>query len=243
MENNKKKLYEMMGKINKLKLNEVFNLTEEMEKLLNSGIEALRNKDLLSERGGKVEVTSQKIDDGLMVDIEGTDKQRNEYYFKFHIIQEEDLMDNVLNIVNINLIEYSYSDSQEETQISLSEDDLRNFNKENDINFYDIIVNYIDVDLETEIQHEIKESHDMDEPKYLQIVFIQGEEANEPLDMIEEKGEEETLEYLKQWQTGDEDQVTTKEDRGLYDRTYEKDDYVMFWNPHIGYIGLDYKLY
>lgn len=40
--------------------------------------------------------------------------------------------------------------------------------------------------------------------EYVSIVFMQGEEASEVLDIIEERGKDEGVEYLSQWDYGDE---------------------------------------
>lgn len=41
--------------------------------------------------------------------------------------------------------------------------------------------------------------------KFLSIVFIQNEEAEEPLEILEEHGKSTALQYLKQWDYGEND--------------------------------------
>jgi len=76
--------------------------------------------------------------------------------------------------------------------------------------------------------------------RYEDVVFIQGEEANEPLDILEEKGENAALEYLQQWHYPGEHSTRNELPHGAEDRTYDVDGYHMAWNPRIGYIGLVY---
>jgi|LFRM01.1.fsa_nt_gb hypothetical protein len=75
--------------------------------------------------------------------------------------------------------------------------------------------------------------------KYANIVFIQGEEANEPLELLAGKGEEAVFEYLQQWNYGDAPITESKEPPwGKHDRLFRKDQFVMAYNPTVGYIGL-----
>jgi hypothetical protein len=78
--------------------------------------------------------------------------------------------------------------------------------------------------------------------KYEDVVFIQGEEAQEPLDILDNEGPDAALEYLKQWH--DPGHHMGREDlgHGTSDETYEKDGYIMSWNSRLGYIGLIYDL-
>jgi hypothetical protein len=74
--------------------------------------------------------------------------------------------------------------------------------------------------------------------KYREIVFIQGEEANEPLDILNNEGEEKAMEYLQQWDYGNENLITEHEQPfGTTDILYKKDNYIMSYNK-VGYVGL-----
>lgn len=86
----------------------------------------------------------------------------------------------------------------------------------------------------------ISESTDLD--KYENVVFAQDEEANEPLEILNNKGKDAALEYLKQWHQPGSHMGSDSLDYGSDDYTYEKDGYIMSWNPHIGYIGLQFDL-
>ena len=74
--------------------------------------------------------------------------------------------------------------------------------------------------------------------RYEDVVFIQGEEAEEPLRILDEKGENAALEYLKQWHFPGEHQTRGILPHGESDYTYDVDGYHMAWNPRIGYIGV-----
>ena len=72
--------------------------------------------------------------------------------------------------------------------------------------------------------------------KYKEIVFMQGEEANEPLDLLDED-EDKCLEYLLQWDYGEGEEYE-KEPWGAVDRLIKKGKYVINYNYHMEYIGL-----
>lgn len=79
--------------------------------------------------------------------------------------------------------------------------------------------------------------------KYYEIVFLQGEHAEEPLKILDDKGEDAAVKYLAQWDYGAEMEHTPEEQPwGADDETFEKDDYVMSWNSRLGYIGLVRKV-
>jgi hypothetical protein len=75
--------------------------------------------------------------------------------------------------------------------------------------------------------------------KYYEIVFMQGEEADEPLKILEDKGEAKVIDYLSDWDYGAEMEHTKIEAPwGPDDDTFEKDDYILSYNTKLGYIGL-----
>lgn len=75
--------------------------------------------------------------------------------------------------------------------------------------------------------------------KYYEIVFMQGDDAVEPLGILDSKGEEDALAYLKDWDYGKEmEHSPVEQPWSDEDDTYEEDDYIMSWNSRIGYIGL-----
>jgi len=85
-------------------------------------------------------------------------------------------------------------------------------------------------------------SESIDQDKYEEVVFLQGDEAYQPLEILNTKGKDAALEYLKQWHYPGEHQGSQELGHGTEDQTYEKDGYIMSWNSGIGYIGLQYDL-
>lgn len=79
-----------------------------------------------------------------------------------------------------------------------------------------------------------------DTERYEDVVYMQGDEAETAMDILNGEGEEATLEYLKQWHNPGQGQGSNELGHGNMDRTFEKDGYIMAWNPHIPYIGLQY---
>ena len=75
--------------------------------------------------------------------------------------------------------------------------------------------------------------------KYLEIVFIQNEEAETPLKILEEQGEDAAMNYLRQWDYSDDDgEIYDRNPGGSGDSAYRKGNYVMTYNTSLGYIGL-----
>ena len=75
--------------------------------------------------------------------------------------------------------------------------------------------------------------------KYMEIVFIQNEEAETPLKILEEQGEDAAMNYLRQWDYGDDDgEFYDRNPGGSGDSAYRKGNYVMTYNTSLGYIGL-----
>jgi len=74
--------------------------------------------------------------------------------------------------------------------------------------------------------------------RYEQIVFLQGQEAEEVMDIMNVEGEDAAFEYLKQWHYPGEHDGSATPGNGTMDKTYKKDGYIMSWNPYLPYIGL-----
>lgn len=80
------------------------------------------------------------------------------------------------------------------------------------------------------------------------IVFIQDEEANGPLGILYNEGEEATIEYLSQWDYGDETQFASEVNGHTYsspadcagsgDAVSIVGNYALTYNLHLGYVGL-----
>ena len=74
---------------------------------------------------------------------------------------------------------------------------------------------------------------------YQSIVFIQGDEANEPLDILDRDGTAAAVEYLKQWDYGDSPEPQKSSSAGTSDWQERHGDYLLTWNARVGYIGLE----
>ncbi len=79
-----------------------------------------------------------------------------------------------------------------------------------------------------------------DTERYEDVIFLQGDEANEALEILSTLGKEAALKHLQQWHYPGQGMGRNEESHGSSDRVYRKDGYIMSWNPHIGYIGLQY---
>lgn len=78
--------------------------------------------------------------------------------------------------------------------------------------------------------------------KYEQVVFMQGEEADAVLEVLDDQGEEAALEYLAQWHNPGEHEVRDESAAGTDDNEFRDGDYILSWNNHFGYIGLQHEI-
>ena len=69
--------------------------------------------------------------------------------------------------------------------------------------------------------------------KYQEITFLQGEAATEAIALLEDQGEEAALDYLKQWDNGDESMCYDESPAGNSDQIYRKGDYVLNYNTSL----------
>jgi hypothetical protein len=75
---------------------------------------------------------------------------------------------------------------------------------------------------------------------YQRIVFLQGEEADEALAILDQHGEQAAVDYLSQWDYGEAGEEFSEPASGDDDDVYETDNgYRMSYNTRIGYIGLE----
>lgn len=91
-------------------------------------------------------------------------------------------------------------------------------------------------------------THTKPEPsrRWVNVVFLQGAEADEVLDLIDVEGVQAGIAHLAQWDFGDETtgaafvngEVYDELPAGQWDRTFEADGYVLTYNPQMGYVGL-----
>ena len=80
---------------------------------------------------------------------------------------------------------------------------------------------------------------DDSEGGYENVVSMQGDDAEEALDILDEHGEEAAIEHLKQWHYPGEHEVVSEIGSGIQDTVYETEDgYILTYNNRDGYIGL-----
>jgi hypothetical protein len=86
--------------------------------------------------------------------------------------------------------------------------------------------------------------------RWISVVFLQGPEADEVLDMIDRDGPDAAMTYLKNWDYGDETTDAAMENghiydlppAGMLDREVRDGDYQMTYNHSFGHVGL-YRLH
>ncbi|HEY6020768.1 MAG TPA: hypothetical protein VIY48_12995 [Candidatus Paceibacterota bacterium] len=78
--------------------------------------------------------------------------------------------------------------------------------------------------------------------KYRSVVFIQGDESDEPFRILHNSGEDALLEYLMQWEYGETGEVYSDIPWGTYDVTcfFNIDDleYCVAYNWNLSYVSL-----
>lgn len=86
--------------------------------------------------------------------------------------------------------------------------------------------------------------------RWISVVFLQGSEADEVLDMIDRNGPDTAIEHLRNWDYGDERTDAAMENghvydlppAGVLDREVRDGDYQMNYNHSFGHVGL-YRLH
>jgi len=91
--------------------------------------------------------------------------------------------------------------------------------------------------LDYEAQEDLNREYS-DDDRYEEVVFLQDHEANHALNILKQDGEDEAMQYLMQWHQPGNHETSNETGFGSLDKTYEKDGYIMYYNPQIGYIGL-----
>lgn len=88
---------------------------------------------------------------------------------------------------------------------------------------------------------------------YVDIVFMQGDEGCEVVDRLcrvegvvahgaTDATIADAIEYLSQWDYGDDDNVRADLGAGSRDEIVERDGYVLTWNLGLGYVGLSRRV-
>lgn len=82
--------------------------------------------------------------------------------------------------------------------------------------------------------------------RWINVVFLQGDEADRPLRILRELGHVDAVDYLAQWDYGEETTQAALENGYVYDepgegtndRVMMSGDYALVVNPHVGYVSL-----
>lgn len=77
-----------------------------------------------------------------------------------------------------------------------------------------------------------------DKMAYTSIVFMQGDEADEPLYLLTQYGSYKAIEYLSQRDNGDIGTITDELGEGSQDTVIRSKEYILVYNLQLGYIGL-----
>ena len=79
--------------------------------------------------------------------------------------------------------------------------------------------------------------------KYENIVFAQGDDADEPLEILDSEGPWAAVDYLQEWHYPGEHEINDELQAGGSDEVYRTaEGYVLTWNTGLGYIGLEYEI-
>lgn len=85
-------------------------------------------------------------------------------------------------------------------------------------------------------KYELKQVQAM--KSYQSIVFMQGEESDKVLRLLDGEGIAAAIDYLSQWDMGD-GETSDKPSRGTHDNYKQVGDFLLTWNEGLGYIGLE----
>ena len=80
------------------------------------------------------------------------------------------------------------------------------------------------------------------ENEYEEVIFLQDSNAEEVLAILENDSEQAALDYLKQWHYPGEHSIRKDEKISRRDSIYRNEDYVMYYNTGLDYIGLLYTI-
>lgn len=76
--------------------------------------------------------------------------------------------------------------------------------------------------------------------KYFTIVNVKSYQDPEPMKLVKMKGPDAAIDYLSKYDQGVESDVnpSTTPPWGSNDKTFDRGDYILFWNESVGYVGL-----
>ena len=78
--------------------------------------------------------------------------------------------------------------------------------------------------------------------RYERIAFTDGDDADEPLQILDDLGVAAAIDYLAEWHDPGEHETSDELGHGTDDNHYfdENSGYHLSWNSRLGYIGLEF---
>ena len=134
----KERLFEMMGKVNKIQINEVFNPNS----VLDFAFEELTKGTLNIEH-----TNTQATGDESFVELICTDKEGNSITFSFKADMIQGDQSGVAEISNVRLINFTFDDTTGAETIEMGEEALKQFNAQHATEFLGIVSDYVDVEV------------------------------------------------------------------------------------------------
>jgi len=134
----KERLFEMMGKVNKIQINEVFNPNS----VLDFAFEELTKGTLNIEH-----TNTQATGDESFVELICTDKEGNSITFSFKADMIQGDQSGVAEISNVRLINFTFDDTTGAETIEMGEEALKQFNAQHATDFLSIVSDYVDVEV------------------------------------------------------------------------------------------------
>ena len=134
----KERLFEMMGKVNKIQINEVFNPNS----VLDFAFEELTKGTLNIEH-----TNTQATGDESFVELICTDKEGNSITFSFKADMIQGDQSGVAEISNVRLINFTFDDTSGAETIEMGEEALKQFNAQHATEFLGIVSDYVDVEV------------------------------------------------------------------------------------------------
>lgn len=199
------------------------DMTNEPDEDVIKVFKKMSDEDEIEVVGDKVVINDPDSNNEYQIEVPGFDGGEVE-------IDGEDNLDSEIE----SLLEGIYNDfSTDEEEIQSSAESFPDEDKPIDLS--NVEVNDIDAGSEDEFNIELNEYVGID---YETIVFLQGHDAIEPLEILANQGGDAAIEYLSQWDNGDGGEIVNHDQFGSDDQMYENDIYTIVYNRNAEYIGL-----
>ena len=150
----KQRLFEMMNRVNKIKLNEEVNT----DQAVISAFDQLKNGALEKVNGGNNETTVQSNDNITNVMIKGVDNQKNQYDFQFAISYDEGGEDGTYNINGTELVHFTFKKPDGSMAYDMDKNSLQSFNRQYSSEMFDVVDKYFEVEDTTPAPEPVEEN-------------------------------------------------------------------------------------